>query len=441
MALTIADSVVEPRGSRRPSNGRLLDRPVGIVKDSIAVDGLPLTCGSPALEGWYPKRDAHAVRLLRESGAVIAGKANLSEWDGGRSGRQVRGWSGIGGQLGHPRDTTYSPGGSSSGSAVAVALGLVDWALGTETVGSVVQPASLNGIFGLKPTHGVVSSDGLVPSVSPLGQSTIGILTRDGEQLSPLLKIMSGRSVGRNGEAGRGDRVAPGGDSDPRPLPRSLTLVTASPIGCEDVWASLVDTLLELFRVNGTDVRTTSQIMPAELLAVMQTLLSRESNAAYNGFLRTLPPRFPQSLSELIHFNDGNRTGVRGYDDQEWLESALGAEPLTPDNFTAYKATRHQLRENAADIIEGMLQLSGADFLVGITERPSWKIDLVRGDPEPSLLQALPCISGYPHLTVPGLTVEGWPVGVSIIGRPHSDLELLEVGNILHRLLVSVPAT
>ena len=321
--------------------------------------------------------------------------------------------------MGHPRDARYSPGGSSSGSAVAVAEGLVDWALGSELVGSVVGPASINGIFGLKPTLGTIPSDGLMPIDGGPSQSTIGILARSPRVLRTLFHVLTGR---------------PGAvPRQPAHIPQEVALVAAGPGDTSDQWELLADELQKRLRRRGTHVETPEYRTPRELLRRMQELLSRESGLHYSRFLGALPDEYPQSLEELISFNNRNRTGKIGFDDQRWFEEALEASPITPENIQGHIDDRAKLRSAMA--AEGERLLGHADLLLGFTERPSWRLDPASGDPEPSWLPALACASGYPHITVPGLNIDGWPVGVSIIGRPNSDHYLISIAGALHDLL------
>lgn len=420
LAVSDPDRVAHDRQNIRPRGTELVGT-VGLVKDDIAVAGLPLTCGSKALAGWQPHRDADAIRGLRAAGAIVAGKASMSEWAGGRSSQQVRGWSSLGGQLSHLQDPGYSPGGSSSGSAVAVAAGVVDWALGSELVGSVVGPASINGIFGLKPTHGAISTDGLAPVFGTPSQSTIGILANDPELLGCLFGATSGWS-----------RIA---GPELEGIPPHLTLLTTSPLGCEEQWASLTERLVSRLTSAGVTVTTTDWARRDESMEKMQRLLSRESGFHFSKFLATLPDGYPRSLQELIQFNIRNSTGSLGYDDQEWFEAALTAEPLTGANFSDHARDRNQLTASMGGAIERMMGLSGGDYLLALTERPSWQWDASAADPEPSAVPALACASGYPHVSVPGLDVDSWPVGVSIIGRPHTDFQLLSLAETLHEQL------
>lgn len=417
-----------------PADGaasRSLTGTIGIVKDDIAVTGFPLTCGSLALEGLRPHRDAAAVAALRGAGAHVAGKANLSEWAGGRSSLQVRGWSSLGGQLSHAKDSRFSPGGSSSGSAVAVALGLVDWALGSETVGSVVQPASLNGVFGLKPTLGAIPTDGLAPLDGALTQTTIGIFAQSAQVVAQVFEVAAHREKRHLTDGA----VSVAGRAQPS-LPRRVTLIRSAPPDMAELFEYVTVWLEELLRRNQVAVTPEQPVPPQAAMATMQRLLTLESRYYHDRFLGQLPPDHPQSLAELVAFNRAHRTGVTGYDDQEWFEMALAGPQPTPEAMKAHGLTRAALREETSAYLDRLFDQSDSEVLLAVTERPSWRIDTNGPDPEPFWLPALPCVSGYPHLSVPGLAIDGWPVGISLIGRPGSDLQLIRSGAALHTILL-----
>lgn len=406
-----------PSGSESPGP---LSGAVVAVKDDIAVAGMPATCGSPALTAWQPADDAQVVGRLRRAGARIIGKANLTEWSGGRSWHQVRGFSPVGGQTRNAVDPRRSPGGSSAGPAVAVASGMASVGLGTETIGSVVAPASLNGIAGLKPTQGSVSSVGLLPGGSLLGQTTPGPMARTVQDLSLVWDVLARRCAGpQTTDAWGSPFEVSVWQSPARAVGPQAEVLLAHAVAALESW--------------GGRSRDGNLDPTGSMLEHMQEALHLEFGESVSALLAGLPASCPRTLAELVSFNDAHRVGNIYADDQTWLvqRSELARFPW---NAQRRAAARQSARASALSIAEAALGHSSRDIVVSITDQPAWLLD-ESGDPRQIDAVSVACVAGLPHLTVPGGRVDGLPVGISLIGRAHTEAWLLALGDRLERHL------
>ena len=328
-ALEIAAALDTERKIRGP-RGPLHGVPV-LIKDNIETsDHMMSTAGSLALEGWYAPKDAPLVERLRAAGAVILGKTNLSEWANFRSTHSLSGWSGRGGQCRNPYAANRTPSGSSSGSAVAVSANLCAIAVGTETDGSIVSPASVNGIVGLKPTVGLVSRRGIAPISH--SQDTAGPLTRSVRDAALLLGVMSGLDAADSASAAVGERfqtdyaryVDPKGLNGARLGIARKFFADNAPIN------AFLDGCIATLKGAGAIV-----VDPADLPlhgttgAPEQEVLLYEFKADLNAYLRRLPPTFPvRSLAALIRFNEAHQDTEMPLFDQELLQQAEAKGPL-----------------------------------------------------------------------------------------------------------------
>lgn len=436
--LRVADPPIEPlggHGKRDDIAAPLLGVPI-LVKDDITTAGIETTAGSSAMRGWVPSHDASAVRRLRLAGATIIAKTNLSEWAGGRSPHELRGWSALGGQTRNAHDVRRSPGGSSAGSAVGVALGMGVAALGSETVGSVVLPAAMNGIAGLKPTMGLVDSSGLLPVGARFTQSTIGPMARTVEDLAQVMAVLSGgstmaranacaRRISRVVEELQGSLRLNGARIGVWRDPAQFTVGAArSILDAESVLAGAGAVLVD-------DVHLPS---PPGIYERMGSNLRYEYAWGYSAFLKSLPDGFPASLPELHRYNEEHADTELRHFGQEWIREQVEIVQR-PRNDHHYARMRRQLRVEAQTILSRAFRSLRLTAIMTITTLPAWKIDPVVGDPQAPDTVTLACVSGFPHLSVPGLKYGGLPVGVSLIGPQFSEPRLLKLGHALQRTI------
>jgi amidase len=425
-ALTIADQLDAERRNRGP-RGPLHGIPI-VIKDNIATaDRMMTTAGSLALEGVRPPADAFVVTRLRDAGAVILGKANLSEWANFRSSHSSSGWSARGGQTRNPYALDRSPSGSSSGSAVAVASNLAAVAVGTETDGSIVSPAQTNSIVGIKPTVGLLSRSGIVPISH--SQDTAGPMARTVADAAVLLGALAGPDPADEATSARQGAPDYSRVLDPDGLRGArIGVVRKGLFGNHVETDRLAEAALAVMKARGAvlvdpaDIPTLQSFKDAE----MEVLLY-EFKAGLNKYLTWLGPASPvRSLTDVIAFNEARRNEELLYFGQEILTMAEGKGPLTSAAYTAaLAASRRFARELGIDAVMAANRL---DALVAPTGGPAWLIDLVNGDsgyvPGPSGIAA---VAGYPHITVPAGDFRGLPVGISFFGRAWSEPTLIRL--------------
>jgi amidase len=403
--------------------GLLSGQPI-LIKDNIEVAGLPTTAGSLALKDNMTGRDAPIVTRLRAAGMVIVGKANLSEWANIRDNSSISGWSAVGGQTRNPYALDRDPCGSSSGSGAAVAAGFVDYAIGTETNGSITCPASINGIVGLKPSVGLVSRTHIVPiSVT---QDTAGPMTRTVRQAAELLTIIAGTDPADSSTV----------EADKRKMDYAAALDGASLKGKRlglmrfasgfgtDV---ALDQALAVLRAQGAEIVEIKDFGgPKERPKQLEVLLS-EFKVGLNAYLATTPTSVTtRTLADVIAFNKANPRELSLFG-QDLFEKAEATKGL---NDPDYKKARDQgIAYAGKNGIDRLLEANKVDALIGPTVAAAWPIDAVHGDQYPGGGAGyLAAIAGYPHLTVPMGQVKGLPVGLSFIGPKWSEALLLGLG-------------
>jgi amidase len=427
-ALEIAaalDAERKTRGTRGPLHGV----PV-LIKDNVETsDHMMSTAGSLALQGWYAPKDAPLVERLRAAGAVILGKTNLSEWANFRSTHSSSGWSGRGGQCRNPYATDRTPSGSSSGSAVAVSSNLCAIAVGTETDGSIVSPASINGIVGLKPTVGLVSRRGIAPISH--SQDTAGPLARTVRDAAVMLGVMAGMDAEDPASAAVGDRfqsdyaryVDPKGLSGARLGVARKFFADSAPLN-----AFLDACIATLNRAGAVIVDPADLPLHGSTSAPEQEVMLYEFKADLNAYLQRLPPTFPvRSLSALIRFNEAHKDTEMPLFDQELLRQADAKGPLTEK---AYKDARAAcLKATRSHGIDAVLAEHKLDAMITLTSGPAWLIDIVNGDSDTGGCSSPAAIAGYPHITVPAGLFRGVPVGLSFFGAAFSEPTLIKLGS------------
>jgi amidase len=425
-AIGIADALDEERRARGP-RGPLHGIPI-LIKDNIdTADRMTTTAGSLALAGSIPGTDSFVVKRLREAGAVLLGKTNLSEWANFRSNRSSSGWSGRGGQTRNPYALDRNPCGSSSGSGVAVSANFCAAAVGTETDGSIVCPSSANGIVGIKPTLGLVSRSGIVPIAA--SQDTAGPMARTVADAAILLGALAGPDPRDPAtEAGRGKaRPDYAQFLDPNGLKGARIGVARKFFGFHEKVDALMDGAIAAMKGLGTvvvdpaDIPTTGKFDDSEY----QVLLY-EFKACLNAYLAGLGPGAPvHSLKEAIAFNEAHRDREMPFFGHEVFLEAEAKGPLTDKAYR--KALARNLRLSRKQGIDAVLRKHKLDALVAPTGGPAWPIDLINGDHFSGGCSTPAAVAGYPHVTVPAGFVFGLPVGVSFFGTAYSEPALIRM--------------
>jgi amidase len=428
-ALAIADRLDAERKAGK-ARGPLHGIPV-LLKDNIGTaDRMNTTAGSLALLGAAPPADAFLVGKLRDAGAVILGKTNLSEWANFRSTHSSSGWSGRGGQCRNPYALDRNPSGSSSGSGAAVAASLCAIAVGSETDGSIVSPSNNCGLVGVKPTLGLVSRNGIVPISH--SQDTAGPMARSVTDAAILLTALAGydpADPATKGVSGRAPvdyaaelaRAPKGLDGVRIGVPRKK-LFGQSPAADALVEAALADLQkLGAVIVDPADIATLGETDDSEF-----EVLLYEFKANLNAYLAGLGAKNPnKTLKDLIRFNEENRGREMPYFGQEIFEKAEAKGPLTEKAYL--DALEKDLRLTRKEGIDKTMDENRLDALVAPTSGPASLIDLVNGDYGAGGSSSFPAIAGYPDVTVPCGEKWGLPVGMSIFGRPWSETVLLRI--------------
>jgi amidase len=422
-ALATADALDAERASRGP-RGPLHGIPI-LLKDNIdTADRLGTTAGSLALAGARPPRDAFIVQRLRAAGVIVLGKTNMSEWANFRSSQSSSGWSGRGGQGRNPYVLDRSPCGSSSGTGAAVAANLAAIGVGTETDGSIVCPAAVNALVGVKPTVGLVSRAGIIPIAH--SQDTAGPMARTVADAAALLAVLA--SADPRDAATRG---APA-------VPDYLALLDAGALrgarigvprkklyGYSEPTDRLAEEALAVMKAHGAVI-----VDPADIPHLgsyeedeLEVLL-HEFKADLTDYLTGLGPAAPvKSLQEIIDFNEKNRDRELPFFGQDLFEKAQKRGPLTA---AAYRRARaRSLRRAGPEGLEAVMNRYHLDALVAPTTGPAWVVDPVTGDHFSGGSSTAPAVAGSPSVSVPMGFVHGLPVGLLFMGRRWSEARLL----------------
>ncbi|GAC1397897.1 MAG: amidase [Ktedonobacteraceae bacterium] len=427
-ALDIAKALDEERHTQGP-RGPLHGIPL-LLKENIAtLDRMQTTAGSLALVGSRPPRDAFVAQKLREAGAVLLGKANLSEWANFRSTTSSSGWSGRGGQTRNPYVLDRTPCGSSSGSAVAIAANLAAASLGSETDGSIICPATSNGLVGIKPTVGLTSRAGVIPISH--SQDTIGPFGRTVTDAALLLGAMTGvdpydattqESTGKLyndytqflDESGlRGARIG---------VARQMYF------GYSRVSDAITESAIATMRTLGAEIIDPANIPTVQALAASDTemtVLLHEFKAGLNAYLAALTHTPVHSLADIIAFNEAHADEEMPYFGQELLLKAQATTSLEDPKYLLALADNHRLsRQEGIDAVMNEYQL---DALVMPSGGPSWCIDLITGDHVIGGCEQAAALAGYPLISVPAGSTFGLPVGITFLGRAYSEPTLIKL--------------
>lgn len=421
-ALSIADSL-DKLWNEGTILGELHGIPI-ILKDNIeSLDAMPTTGGSRALAENFVQRDAEISRLLRKSGAIIIAKANLSEWANFRGENSISGWSGMGGFTRNPYVLSRNPCGSSAGSAVAVASGMAPLAIGTETNGSIVCPSQTNGIFGLKPTVGLVPGRGIIPIAH--SQDVAGPMAKSIADLNLVMKVI-----------GQPDPTNPANLKNwPPPAYGSANLsgqeMGSKRIGVFHNSRGRYPKVDEVFDQAQADLKKLGyELIPVESIlpngtnyASFQVMLY-EYQSDLNAYFQSLGPDAPlNSIEALIAFNEQDSLELAFFG-QEYLEMALERTEEDKKSYLENLSLMHRnSRELGLDRIMDSLKL---DVIIAPSGGPAWTTDLINGDHYLLGSSSPAAISGYPNVTVPMGSVQGLPIGLSFFGRAYSEGKLLE---------------
>jgi amidase len=420
-AMAIAKALDAERKAGKP-RGPLHGIPV-LIKDNIdTADRMKTTAGSLALaDAPVPKEDAFIVRRLREAGAVILGKTNLSEWANLRSTHSSSGWSGRGGQTRNPYALDRSPSGSSSGSGAAAAASLCAVAVGTETDGSVVSPANANGLVGLKPTVGLLSRSGIIPISHT--QDTAGPMTRTVRDAAILLSVLAGSdprdTATREAEARREADYTRFLDKEG--LKGARLGVVKNLLGVHAHVDAVMHPALEALKTQGATLVEVELKSTAYDDAEFEVLLY-EFKADLNAYLAGRGGSV-KDLVGLMAFNESRRLEEMPFFGQELLQQAQAKGSLTDPTYAKALETCAQARRD----IQGLLEQQHLLALVGPTGAPAWLIDHVNGDSSSLSFSSPAAVAGCPHLTVPAGFAFGLPVGLSFVAGPWQEGTLLKL--------------
>ncbi|MGA2529025.1 MAG: amidase [Acidimicrobiales bacterium] len=440
VTMTAALDAERARGDVR---GPLHGIPV-LVKDNIdTTGGEGTTAGSLALAMSRPLRDAVVVQRLRAAGAIVLAKTNLSEWANFRARHSSSGWSAVGGQCVNPHALNRSPGGSSSGSGAGVAAGLAPISVGTETDGSILCPAALNGVVGIKPTVGLTSRSGVVPISS--SQDTVGPFARSVADAADLLGVLAGGGAGL-------DALDDATAKRPDHLPADYSVfcdlsgLSGARIGVarqryfgnSEKADEIVEAVLRVASEAGAVIVDPVDVATAEVIAHSgdeMTVLLHEFKAGVEAYLATRPvvEDQPRNLSELIEFNETHAAGELGIFGQDVFIAAAAAGGL--DNPVYLQARERNWRRARQEGIEAAIDNAGVDVLAYPTMGPAWCIDHVNGDSHTRAGYQVPAVAGYPAINLPVGKAAGLPIGLCLVAGAWSEPTLIRIAFALEQAL------
>ena len=423
-ALSIAAELDEElkNGKKR---GMLHGIPV-LLKDNIDTkDKMPCTAGAIPMKDSYPLEDSPLAAQLREAGAIILGKANMSEWANFHSSFSSSGWSGLGGQTKNPYVLAHNPCGSSAGSGVAVAANLTVLAIGTETNGSIVCPSTNNGIVGIKPTVGLISRSGIIPI--SFTQDTPGPMARSVRDAALCLSVLT-MTDNKDSKTLVSDRKAYADYSQFLKLDgikgKRIAYLTEHKDNNEAVW-DLMENAMAYFKEQGAELIEIKSILPEETGTHSFQVLLYEFKDGLNKYFKELGPNAKvKSLEDLISQTLGDSIEMQYFDHALLTQANEKGSLESPEYKKALATMLKQSREEGIDKIMNELQV---DAIIAPTGKPAWKTDLIKGDDYGLSSSSPAAISGYPNVTVPMGFVGDLPVNISIFGRAWSEPILLEI--------------
>ena len=419
-ALKIAEELDRERASKG-ARGPLHGVPV-LIKDNIdTADRMSTTAGSLALAGAPTPKDAFLVTRLRAAGAVLLGKTNLSEWANFRGQHSTSGWSARGGQTKCPYALDRNPSGSSSGSGVAVAANLCALAVGTETDGSVVSPASINGIVGIKPTVGAISRSGIIPISA--SQDTAGPMARTVRDAVVLLTALAGADSADAPTKQTPKLLDYTQFLDPNGLRGARLGIVRKSFGFNAAVDQLMNECIAAMKSAGAEIIDPVEIPPdSKITDPENEVLLYEFKAGLNAYLRGRGSK--ETMASLIAFNAKNRAREMQYFGQELFEQAEKKGPLSDEAYR--KARAECLRLTRAEGIDAAFVKHKLRALVAPTSCLAWLTDYINGDSANGGCSTPPAVAGYPHITVPAGLVKGLPAGISFFGPAWSEPALIK---------------
>lgn len=425
-AISIAEELDRERKVKGP-RGPLHGVPV-LIKDNIGThDRMMTTAGSLALMGSIPPQDSFVAKRLREAGAIILGKTNLSEWANIRSNNSTSGWSGRGGLTKNPYALDRNPCGSSSGSGAATSANLAAVAIGTETNGSIVCPSSINGIVGIKPTLGLVSRTGIIPIAH--SQDTAGPMARTVTDAAILLGALTGidaedSATSESSGKGQADYTQ---FLDRAGLKGARIGVARKFFGSNGAVIKLIEAAIDAMKREGAVL-----IDPADFESKERTgdseldVLLYELKADMNLYLAKLGAAAPvRSLKDIIDFNEKNQDREMPYFGQDLFIKAEAKGPLTEKAYLDALEMNHRIWR--IEGIDALMDKYHLDAIVAPAGGPAWPTDLVNGDHHTIGSSGPAAIAGYPNICVPGGFVFGLPIGISFFGRAYSEPTLIKL--------------
>lgn len=425
-ALAIADSLDAERAQSGP-RGPLHGIPL-VLKDNIDTAGqMQTTAGSLALSGHVAAQDAFLAARLRAAGAIILGKANLSEWANFRSSRSSSGWSSRGGQTNNPYALDRNPCGSSSGSAVAVSANFCAAAIGTETDGSIVCPSHTNGIVGLKPTLGLVSRSGVIPIAH--SQDTAGPMARTVADAAAVLGALTGIDPRDpvTAESEGKSHVDYTQFLDANGLQGARIGVARNFFGYDPKVDALIEAAIAVMRSRGAVMVDEANIDTETAVGETEVeVLLYEFKADLNAYLASLGPEAQvRTMADIIAFNEAHRDAVMPYFGQERMLAAQEKGSLLSAAYLEALATNHRLMR--AEGIDKALQAHQLDAIVAPTGGPAWLTDWINGDHYGGASSTPAAVAGYPNITVPAGFIHGLPVGISFFSTAYQEPALIKL--------------
>ncbi len=397
-----------------------------LLKDNIDThDKMATTAGSRALIDSYPLQDSFVAKKLREAGAVILGKANLSEWANFRGEMSSSGWSGVGGQTKNPYVLTRNPCGSSSGSGAAVSANFTVLAIGTETNGSIVCPATSNGVVGIKPTVGLISRSGIIPisftqdTPGPMARTVkdaaiclgalVGVDSTDEKTLASRGNYYSDYTQFLNEDGLRGKRIG----------------LFTQPFGISYKVDSVMNTSVDFLKSQGVEIIEIDEILTEETENSSFQILLYEYKDGLNKYFESLGENASlKGIEDLIAFNLADSIELK-YHNQKYLEMALEKDDLTSED---YKNTLEKmLRGSREQGVDRVMDEHDLDAIIAPTGSPAWVTDHVNGDNYHIGTSTPAALAGYPNISVPMGFIDELPVGISFFGRAWSEPVLIEI--------------
>ncbi|MGZ3757018.1 MAG: amidase [Mucilaginibacter sp.] len=424
-SLAIADEMDRERKAGKV-RGPMHGIPV-LIKDNINTgDKMHTTAGALAIADNIAQQDAFIVKQLRDAGAVLLGKTNLSEWANFRSTRSTSGWSSRGGQTKMPYVIIRNPSGSSAGTGSSISASLATVGIGTETNGSIVSPSSVNGLVGIKPTVGLLSRSGIIPI--SITQDTAGPMARTVRDAAIFLSVLAGVDPNDSYTLAAKGKIEKDYTTflDVNGLKGKRLGLEKTHLRGNETVEILFHEAIELLKSKGAEIIEVDLLTPIREVSRGETLvLQYEFKDGLNKYLSKASSKV-KSLQDVIDFNKANEAKAMPYFKQETLEQSQKREGLdTKEYLDALKS----VNKGSQEIIDKVLKDNKLDAIIGVTNGMACCIDLVNGDYGGGFSFSGPAaMAGYPHITVPMGLVHGLPVGLSFISTAYAEGEIIKLG-------------